>query len=191
MCLVQGKNTNHIFLSLFLSLLSHVREFHSKLIRAVAPSSSKNSLVYMIPLFCGKIISAGERGRKESRCRCALYSGTVNRSKPGGEKPEISAGRLVLSYDVDKTSRKICRGKYLRFAIALYHAASSRIRAARTTIGPHANNQRNARNAMTVNSDQRKRTITRSARNMGARGSQAKAIVVLSLLRSANKATWS
>lgn len=76
--------------------------------------------VYSIPLFRGKIISA-ENGRKGSRCRCVLLQRAVNRSK---RELEISAGRLVLNYDVDKmsedTSQEIPPFRYRALSRAPY-----------------------------------------------------------------------
>lgn len=60
--------------------------------------------VYLIPLFCGNIISVENRTKRiemqvrTTRCHKSVEAGL-----------EISAGRLVLSYDVDKTSEDMSR----------------------------------------------------------------------------------
>lgn len=89
--------------------------------------------------------------------RRAPYFGAVNRSKRG--EFEISTGRLVLNYDVDKTSREI-RSKRgdTYITIVLYHGRF-------VYTGQHARIINVMRN-VTVNNDQRKRSNYVRSRGM-------------------------
>jgi len=98
--------------------------------------------VYLIPLFRGKIISARGMEREEDRDAGALFVGggrgwAVNRSEAGSA---ISAGRLVLNYDVDKTSEDTSR-ELRRVSLSCF---ITRRRGERSVAALRVNNQRNA-----------------------------------------------
>lgn len=121
--------------------------------------------VYSIPLFRGKIISA-ENGREKDRDAGAYYY--RDRKSVEARGPEISAGRVVLNYDVDKTSEDTSRRRDTYVSLSCFITRIPyRTRACRTVAGLRTMRIINVMRNVAVNSDQRKRPITRPGGEYG------------------------